>query len=260
VRELRRLDRHDARLGLPLPDIDGEALAAPHARLARAGVLQAHLLEADPNRVLRVASLQLARFDFLRDKVGVLRASRGAHREEDSGLAGDRPAARRLHDQAVVAVVQRVVADDAVLGAVAGDHAVEQGDHAIAAAQEARVVGGDEECRALRMAHLAHQVEHLVGGARIEARRGLVGDHERGPLDQRPRDGHPLALAAGQRVGPVLRMLGQAHRVEHRVDPRAPLGRRHAGEEQRVVDVVGHRHHRHEVEALEHEADGVAAQ
>jgi hypothetical protein len=111
------------------------------------------------------------------------------------------------------------------------------------------------------VALLAHQVQHLVGGVRIEVGGGLVGDHQRRPLDQRTRDRHALALAARQRVGPVRGMPGQAHGVQH-----APATRwrrsahRHAGDEQRVVHVVGHRHHRHQVEALEDEADGVAAQ
>ena len=71
-------------------------------------------------------------------------------------------------------------------------------------------MGGDEEGRAVRMALLAHQVQHLVGGVRIQAGGGLVGDHQRRPLDQRAGNGHALALAAGQRVRPVFRMLMQA--------------------------------------------------
>jgi hypothetical protein len=113
---------------------------------------------------------------------------------------------------------------------------------------------------AFGVAAFAHQVQHLLGGVRIQAGGGLVGNHQAGRFDQRPGDRHTLALAAGQGVRPVCGVLGQAHRLQHGLHPLAALGGGHAGKKQRVVHVVGHRHHRHQVEALEDEADGVAAQ
>jgi predicted HD phosphohydrolase len=48
----------------------------------------------------------------------------------------------------------------------ANDAAVAQVDHAVAATQRARVVGGDQEGRPLCVAAFAHQVEHLIATGR----------------------------------------------------------------------------------------------
>jgi hypothetical protein len=134
------------------------------------------------------------------------------------------------------------------------------GQHTVAALRQAAVVGGDHKGRAFGVAAFAHQVQHLVGGVRIQAGRGFVGDHQARPLDQRAGHGHTLALAARQGIGPMRRMLVQAHGAQLLGHALAPLGGGHAGDEQRVVHVLGHRHHRHQVEVLEDEAQRVAAQ
>ena len=95
---------------------------------------------------------------------------------------------------------------------------------------------------------------------RIQAGRWLVGNHEPGPLDQGARDSDPLTLPAGQGVRPMPGVLQQANRFELRRYPAAPLSRRHARDEQGVVHVFGHRHHRHQIEVLEHEAECVTPQ
>ena len=48
------------------------------------------------------------------------------------------------------------------------------------------------------------QAEDLGPGGGVEVAGGLVGEHERRPADERPGDGHPLALAARQLGGPMV--------------------------------------------------------
>ena len=56
-----------------------------------------------------------------------------------------------------------------------------------------------------------------VLGSRLPG--GLVGQQDQRPVDEGPGDRHPLLLAAGQLVGEVVALLGQADQVE---DLRAP--------------------------------------
>jgi len=44
----------------------------------------------------------------------------------------------------------------------------------------------------------------------LEVRRWLVGEHHRGLLHERPRDGHPLLLSAAQLVWPMIAFVGEA--------------------------------------------------
>jgi hypothetical protein len=87
-------------------------------------------------------------------------------------------------------------------------------------------VGGDQEGRAFGMALLAHQVQHLVGGVRCPGWRWVRRRSPGRVLDQRPGDGHALALAARQGIRPVRRMLVQAHGAQHVCHALAALGRR----------------------------------
>ena len=51
----------------------------------------------------------------------------------------------------------------------------------------------------------------VVAARRIEVARGLVGEQERRLQRQRPAEGHPLALAAGELVGEVVQPLREPH-------------------------------------------------
>ena len=69
------------------------------------------------------------------------------------------------------------------------------------------------------------QGEHVGGGRGVEVAGGFVGQDQRRLGDQRPGDGDPLLLAAGQLAGPVLDPVGEADPVQGAPAP-APGARR----------------------------------
>ena len=79
-------------------------------------------------------------------------------------------------------------------------------------------------------------------------------------MHQRPRDRHPLQLAAGelarQRIGAIV----EADGGEHLADAPLALAGRHAEQRQRQRDVLRDAQVRQHVERLEHEAQPFAAQ
>ena len=69
----------------------------------------------------------------------------------------------------------------------------------------------------------------LRAGARVEVAGRLVGEQDRGPPDERPRDRHPLALAARElrrRVREPVRQPDGVQRLARPRPPRAPAPRR----------------------------------
>src|SRR5690606_17709397 len=96
--------------------------------------------------------------------------------------------------------------------AVEDDEAVAHADDPVGVlaghVYEVQVHDGRDAVLARDALEVAH---HGVRGGRVEARYGLVGEHHRRLLGQRPRDAHALLLAAGERVGPHERLLGDAH-------------------------------------------------
>ena len=76
-----------------------------------------------------------------------------------------------------------------------------------------------------------------------------------GPAGQRPGDGHPLLLAAGQLVRPLLRALVQADDAEQHPDPLVARPRLGPGDAQRDADVLRGGQHRDQAERLEDERD-----
>src|SRR5262249_51755262 len=74
-------------------------------------------------------------------------------------------------------------------------------------------------------------------------------------------DRDALPLAAGELVGPVASVVGEAHLLEERHHPGATLVAPEASlEEERELDVLEDAQHADQVEALEDEADGVEAE
>ena len=67
----------------------------------------------------------------------------------------------------------------------------------------------------------------LVAGLRVELAGRLVGQDQDRLLDQRPGDRHPLLLAAGELVRPVVEPVAQAD-LRQQVDGPLPLLGRHA--------------------------------
>ena len=101
-----------------------------------------------------------------------------------------------------------------------------------------------------------HGVQHLLDHLRIKRRGRLVEQHDLRLHAQRPRDRHPLLLAAGQLAGIFLRLLGNFHpaQIVHR--QRFRLGpRRLAHPDRRQHAVLQHGQMREQVERLEHHAD-----
>jgi hypothetical protein len=104
------------------------------------------------------------------------------------------------------------------------------------------------------------QVHHPLAGERVERSRGLVGEHDVGARDQRPRHRHPLALTA--------RQLARAAALEppepEALEPRGRLaespGPRPPGQQQRQGHVLDRRQLGDELAELEHEPEAPPAQ
>ncbi len=150
-------------------------------------------------------------------------------------------------------------ADDLVGGAVLDDHAAVHEDDPVGdLAGEGHLVGDDHHRHAL-LGEPAHHREDVPDQLGVERGGRLVEEHHLGAHGERPRDGHPLLLAAGQggRVG--VRLLRQADAAEvlggglRRARPvpleDPPLGQR---------EVLGDAQVREEVELLEDHADAAA--
>ena len=84
------------------------------------------------------------------------------------------------------------------------------------------------------------QVHHLLAGERVERAGRLVGEHDRGSVDQRAGDGDPLRLAARQLArAPVRASPLEPEPVEPRRGARSSASRRRpAVEQQRQGDVL----------------------
>ena len=63
---------------------------------------------------------------------------------------------------------------------------------------------------------LCISVDDLLAGVAVEIGGRLVGQHDLRMLDQRAGDGDALFLAAGELVGPLAALVGQADGLEHR--------------------------------------------
>jgi len=131
-------------------------------------------------------------------------------------------------------------------------------DHLRGTCRQVAVVRDDHHRRALGV-ELAQQGQHVRARARVEVPGRLVGEHDRGPPERRPRDRDPLALAAGQLGRLEGRSVREADAVERLVGSVAPLGGRDAGVEHPVGDVLPHRRVLGEEELLEHEPDPARA-
>src|SRR5258708_5336927 len=80
-----------------------------------------------------------------------------------------------------------------------------------------------------RAPQAAGGVEDGGAGGGVEVPGGLVGQQHRGPVGQRPGDGHPLLLPARQLGRQVAGPVGQSDHLEQLADPGAALGPGDAG-------------------------------
>ena len=99
----------------------------------------------------------------------------------------------------------------------------------------------------------------FAGGA-VQVAGGLVGEHDRRPVDQRAGDRHPLALAAGELRRPGRRAVGEADGGQRLERATAAQSDRRARVEQAVGDVVQRGRVLGQEELLEDEADAGGAQ
>jgi hypothetical protein len=121
-------------------------------------------------------------------------------------------------------------------------------------------VGDDQRAGAARADRVGEQRQDAGGGRGVEIAGRLVGQDQRGIMNQRARDRDPLKLPARQVLREVPPAGAEPDHVEQRVGagkPARPVAR---GERERERDILAQRQIGQDVERLKHEADAVAAQ
>ena len=182
----------------------------------------------------------------------------GAQPVAAEGAEGEAEEVGEGHPASPSGVEQIRHAHDLAAGQPADDVAVHQDDHPVGPLGHRRVVGDDHQ-RGPRLVHAVEEVEDLAAGGGVEVAGGLVGQEQARLHDRGAGQGHPLALAAGELVRPVVDAVREAHRRQRGLDPLPPLAARQAGEDHGQLHVLGRGQARHEVERLEDEADEMAA-
>jgi hypothetical protein len=114
-----------------------------------------------------------------------------------------------------------------------------------------------KQCRLRARVQREQQIGHVRAGLPVEISGGLVGEQYGRTRRDRTGQRHPLLLAAGQLPGIVIDARPSRPR-------RAPLGARECVFRARQLERHGHvlerRHGRDQMEGLEHDADGAAAE
>src|SRR5215207_1195854 len=112
--------------------------------------------------------------------------------------------ARRRRDLSPIAPTRSASLASSRLGAIAFaldermlDLTVAHVDAPRHGARELGVVRDHDDRRAIGV-QLVEQLDELAARPRVEVAGGLVGEHDRGSPQERPRDRHPLALATGK--------------------------------------------------------------
>ncbi len=133
-------------------------------------------------------------------------------------------------------------------------------DHAAGVRRHVGVVRDHDDRDAGPGIELHQQFHHFTAARGIEVARRLVREQHRGRCDDGPGDGHALLLPSRQFAGRVVLPSGETHRRQG--FPGQPVARRRtlAAVQQRQLDVFLRRRAGQQVEALEHEADVLAAQ
>ena len=97
------------------------------------------------------------------------------------------------------------------------DEAVVHLEDTVEALDHAVVVGDDEDGRVVLHGQLLEQGHDILAVLGIERGRRLVGQDRLRAVGERPGDGHPLAFAAGQRGGVVLKAVPRVEGAESSV-------------------------------------------
>ena len=85
---------------------------------------------------------------------------------------------------------------------------------------------------------VSKQRHDLQAGLGVQVAGGLVGQNDRRAVDQRPGNGHALALAAGELIGLVVHARLKADVGQRFLGPLDARGGRRAVIDQRQLDVV----------------------
>src|SRR5438477_8874503 len=117
------------------------------------------------------------------------------------------------------------------------------------------IVRHHHDCLSERLVERGEQTEHVFGALAIEISRGLVGHDDLRIGDDRARDGDALLLAAGELAGSVVGAIREVDQLEREIDASLALRFRERSEEERQLDVLRRRQHRHQVVELEDEPD-----
>ena len=143
-------------------------------------------------------------------------------------------------------------------------------DLSIAHGQDAIRIGGDvglvrdhDDRDAAFAIERGERLHDLVRRAGVEVAGRLVRQQQARVVDQRARDRDPLLLAAGELARRVALTVAQAEQPERRacaLGARSRVCRRRGRVEQRQCDVLERAGARQQIEALEHEAEPLAAQ
>src|SRR5207247_1200838 len=97
--------------------------------------------------------------------------------------------------------------------------------------------------------------EDLEAGAGVQRARWLVGQDDRGVVDEGTGDGDPLLLPAGELARLVVLAVGEPDLDEPLAGARPTIACRDARVEERELDVLERGHSGQQVEGLEDEAD-----
>ena len=130
---------------------------------------------------------------------------------------------------------------------------------AVGARGHFRVVGGYNHGHTAGLGQLAKQIEDGRAGFGIEVAGGLVRQQQGRAVGEGAGDGDALLFAAGQFVGLVEHALGEADGFEQAGGAEAAVAAGDLGQDHGRLDVFHGIERGQEVEALEDEADAVAA-
>jgi hypothetical protein len=109
-----------------------------------------------------------------------------------------------------------------------------------------------------RLVNAADQIEDHPAVFRIEIASRLVGEDQRGAMDDGAGDGDALHLAAGKLVREMCAAIAESDLLQHLSHARFDLAARHVRQRQRKGDVLEDVQRGDEIEELEDVADGPA--
>ena len=135
-------------------------------------------------------------------------------------------------------------------------------DPSIAKSNEPRGEGRDvsfvryqQERDALLLIQALKDLHNLETGVRVEVPGGLVGEQERGPIDECPRDGHTLLLSPRELVRVMALAAFEAYELQELASPLVTIAGGGPVLEKRKLDVLERAGARKEVEVLKDEPE-----